>query len=121
MIPKGREVPGVAERQPTLDSMKAQDDCRRIFAIAALAERFIESSHEVRLVPGVDILSHQFVKRLSHRIHVTPVAAHIGQSHAGEQVEITDGKIVKVAPLLLPRPWEQKLPKRPDLAALPYE
>ena len=76
--------------------METQDNCRCIFPIAALAERFIESTHEIRLVPGVDALAHQLVKRLGHRIHVTPVANHIGQSNAGDQVVVADGHIVKV-------------------------
>src|SRR6516164_9935197 len=58
VIPERRQMPRVAERQPAQDSVKTQDDCRGIFMITALAKRLIDPSHEIRLVPRVDVLMH---------------------------------------------------------------
>src|SRR5208337_2423263 len=65
-------------------------------AMAALAKHVIQPSHEIRLIPGVDVLVHQFPQRLGHRIYITTMSAHVGQDNAGNQVVIADGHIVKV-------------------------
>src|ERR1700724_1499307 len=54
----GGRCPALLNASRPGDSMETQDDCRGIFIIAALAKRVIEPSHEICLVPGVDVLAH---------------------------------------------------------------
>src|SRR6516225_5731483 len=58
VIPGRRQMPRVAERQPAHDSVETQDNCRGILMIAAPAKGLIDPSHEIRLVPCIDVLVH---------------------------------------------------------------
>ena len=89
---------GVSEGQPALDMVITENKCRCIFP--TLTKGLIEPSHEVRLIPGVNVLPHQPVEGLRHLVHPSSVPTYICQGYAGEEVIVANGKIVQVASAL---------------------
>src|SRR4051812_20709778 len=89
---------GIGECGFTCVAKDAEHDGGRIFSPChATAERGVQRSHKLGLIPCIDMLSHQGVQHVRRSTHCRAVAADVGQSDARQNRMTTYREVMDVA------------------------